>query len=333
MTRESAPRATARPPAGRSRPPAQHPMRPPPPEPTVRGQPPQPQRPERPQQPAPNRPGQADPGTAARPRQDTAAAAGTADVEAPERRGHPGGSHPGGSHAARDQAVRAYRRRGRRRLAVLLGSVLGAAWLAYLLLLGSAFGARTVDVAGAGLLSADEVRAAAGVPAGHPLLRLDLGAVADRVRALPPVAEVVVQRSWPSTVTIRITERVPLAYAPAGAAGTGAQLVDATGLWFATVAAPPPGLPRLHAADGAATAAAAAVLATLADPAHQGVRAELVSVQADSPLDIRLGLRGERTVRWGSAEASPRKAGVLAVLLSQPGTVYDVASPELPTIR
>jgi len=226
--------------------------------------------------------------------------------------------------------VRAYRRRGLRRLGVLLGSVLGAVWLCYLLLFSSVLGARTIDVAGTAVLSADEVRAAAGVSGGHPMLRLDTGAVADRVRGLAPVAGVQVQRSWPSTLVIRITERVPLAFVRVP---DGARLVDATGFGFATVAQPPPGLPELYAGSSEATVAAAGVLAALAAPAHERLRTELVAVRADGPFDVQLTLRGERTVRWGSATESDRKAAVLAVLLSQPGKVYDVASPDLPTIR
>jgi cell division protein FtsQ len=213
---------------------------------------------------------------------------------------------------------------------VLLAGVLGAAWLAYLLLLSAVLGVRSVDVVGTGVLSADEVRAAAGVAAGRPMLRLDVDAVADRVRGLPAVHAVQVERTWPSTVTIRITERVPLAFAPVPG---GVRLVDATGLEFATVAAWPPGLPELRASSSEATAAAAGVLVALARPGHDGLRAELVAVHADSPFDVRLVLRGDRTVRWGSVEGSDRKAAVLAVLLSQRGQIYDVASPDLPTIR
>jgi cell division protein FtsQ len=216
---------------------------------------------------------------------------------------------------------------------VLLAGVVAVAWLAYLLLLSAVLGVRSVDVVGAGVLSPDEVRAAAGVSAGRPMLRLDVDAVADRVRGLPPVHAVQVERSWPSTVTIRITERVPLAFAPVR---DGVRLVDATGLEFATVAARPPGLPELpelRASNAEATAAAVGVLMALARPDHEGLRAELVAVHADSPFDVRLTLRGNRTVRWGSVDGSDRKAAVLAVLLTQRGTIYDVASPDLPTIR
>jgi len=129
---------------------------------------------------------------------------------------------------------------------------------------------------------------------------------------------------------MHVTERVPVAFEPTG---TGARLVDGGGLFFATVPAPPPGLPELHATEGPPARAAAMVITALGDPAREALRAQIVAVSADSPADVRLHLRGDRTVRWGSAADSDRKALVLAVLLSQPGKIYDVASPDLPTIR
>lgn len=216
------------------------------------------------------------------------------------------------------------------RLAVLVLVLVSLAVLAYLLLTGSLLGVRSVAVAGTIVLTDDQVRAAAAVPIGQPMLGLDPAALAERVATLAPVAQVRVERSWPSTVLLQVTERVPVAFEPTG---TGARLVDGGGLFFATVPTPPLGLPELHAMDGEPAQAAATVIAVLAGPAHQALRAELIAVSADSPADVRLRLRGDRTVRWGSAADSDRKAMVLAVLLSQPGQIYDVASPDLPTIR
>jgi cell division protein FtsQ len=216
------------------------------------------------------------------------------------------------------------------RLAVLVVVLLSLAGLTYLLLSGSVLGVRSVAVTGTSVLTDDQVRAAAAVPAGQPMLLLDSAAVAERVTTLAAVTRVRVERSWPSAVILHVTERVPVAFEPTEA---GVRLIDSGGLSFATVPAPPPGLPELHAAGGAPARAAAAVVTALADPAHQALRAEIVSVSADSPTDVRLRLRGDRAVRWGSDADSDRKAAVLAVLLSQPGAVYDVASPDLPTIR
>jgi cell division protein FtsQ len=232
--------------------------------------------------------------------------------------------------AAPAATAKAHRRRGLRRLAVVAAAVLALLGFGYLLLVSPVLGASSVEVTGTALTTPDGVRAAAAIPPGHPLLRLDTDAVAERVRALPPVLTVSVQRSWPTGVVITVTERTPLAFVTATG---GAGLVDSTGSVFATVPVPPPGLPKLDATEPEATGAAAAVLAVLAEPHRHGLWAELVEIRAEHPADLQLVMRGNRTVRWGSVEASARKADVLAALLTQPGNVYDVASPELPTIR
>ncbi len=48
---------------------------------------------------------------------------------------------------------------------------------------------------------------------------------------------------------------------------------------------------------------------------------------------IALQLRNGRTVRWGSADGSADKARVLAVLLGQTASFYDVSVPGQPVIR
>jgi cell division protein FtsQ len=83
----------------------------------------------------------------------------------------------------------------------------------------------------------------------------------------------------------------------------------------------------------AATVAALTVLAGL----PEWLRVQLRSITAKSPADVVLGLdtgrRGNaREVRWGGAEDSDRKVAVLGPLLTQPGKIYDVSSPTLPTI-
>src|SRR5216110_1259530 len=55
-------------------------------------------------------------------------------------------------------------------------------------------GVREVTVRGASLISADEVRAAAGIRVGTPLASLDLGTVRRRVATLPAVRSATVER-------------------------------------------------------------------------------------------------------------------------------------------
>jgi cell division protein FtsQ len=75
------------------------------------------------------------------------------------------------------------------------------------------------------------------------------------------------------------------------------------------------------------------VLAGLPQP----LRAQVLVVAARSPADVVLRLStgqggNGREVRWGGVEQGDRKASVLGPLLTQPGKIYDVSSPTLPTV-
>ena len=47
------------------------------------------------------------------------------------------------------------------------------------------------------------------------------------------------------------------------------------------------------------------------------------------PLDLTDG----RSVVWGTTDRTAEKAEKLAALLTQPGRVYDVSTPDLPTVK
>lgn len=201
--------------------------------------------------------------------------------------------------------------------------------LAWVLLGSSLLEARSVQVIGTREeLTAEEVAAVAAVPLGAPLLRLDTEEIEARVAAVPRVAAVQVSRTLGGTVRIAVTERNPIAVRPAP---DGVYLIDVTGTDYAKVADAPSGLPELLVArigpGDKATSAAITVLTGLPGP----LRTQVLSVAADSPADVVLRLGDGREVRWGGVEAGERKAAVLGVLLTQPGRVYDVSSPDLPT--
>jgi cell division protein FtsQ len=214
-------------------------------------------------------------------------------------------------------------------------AVLAVAAAAIWAVLGSSlFDVRSVQVAGARELPVDEVRAAAAVALGTPMLRLDTKRIEARVAAVPRVATVQVRRVLDGTVWIELSERAPVAIVRRG---NGVHLVDATGTDYAAVPLGPPGLPELRVARvgprDAATVAALTVLTGLPQP----LRAQVLVVTARSPADVVLrldtGQGGDgREVRWGGVEQGDRKASVLGPLLTQPGKIYDVSSPTLPTI-
>lgn len=220
-------------------------------------------------------------------------------------------------------------RRYQRQIALVLGVgvLVGVAWLMYV---SSVFGVRTVQVEGTRLLSAQEVRDAADVAPGIALARLDTDAVADRVRTLAPVASVTVSRDWPRQVRIVVAERVAVAAVRQGGRISG---MDAEGVLFRTYPRVPARLPLVDAeglediGEDEALREAAEVVASLAP---QIVRRVAV-VEVVSRDDITLVLQDEDRVTWGSAEDSDRKAEVLAALLAQPASVYDVSVPAQPT--
>jgi cell division protein FtsQ len=186
---------------------------------------------------------------------------------------------------------------------------------------------RRFEVTGSSIVSAAQVIGVAAVPLGTPLARVDTGAVAGRVRTLAPVASVEVSRSWPSTLVIALTERVPVAVV---AQPSGDFLVlDDTGTVFDQVVTPPEAtLPIVVTAPGPtdpATLAALRVLAALT-PA---LRAAAAAVVASSAQDIQVRLRDGRVVVWGDASASPRKAQVATALLGRAAHRIDVSTPDV----
>src|SRR5699024_10712000 len=92
-------------------------------------------------------------------------------------------------------------------------AALGLVWvpvLGYGELLPPLLGVRAVDVEGPEHVSAARVRDTASVEAGKSLLRVDTSAVRDRVEGLEELADVEVSRSWPATIVISVTERIPI---------------------------------------------------------------------------------------------------------------------------
>jgi cell division protein FtsQ len=185
-------------------------------------------------------------------------------------------------------------------------------------------GVAEVRVTGTRLISPGEVRAAARVAPGTPLIRVDARAVGRRVGQLPPVARATVTRGWPRTLVVRVVERVPAATVPMG--GRYA-VVDRTGVVFDWAGQRPPALPvlKVNAPGGndPTTRAGLTVLGIL--PAE--LRDQLVDVVAEAPARIRLELRDGRQIVWGDATQNDAKVRVALALLPGDQPVIDVSAP------
>lgn len=208
--------------------------------------------------------------------------------------------------------------------AVALGVITVGVLVAYFT---PVLGVTEVQVSGTRTVPPEQVRAEAAVPLGESVLRLDTGAIRDRLGEDPRVAAADVSVAWPSSVQVAVTERVPAAFV---AKPGGVRLADANGVLFADAPAPPPGLLeiRVPAPDPVSTRAAMGVLAQLPPE----LRAQVQAVSVPSARDVHLQLAGNREVVWGEPDDSARKAAVLPLLMTRQGHVYDVTSPSLATV-
>lgn len=212
---------------------------------------------------------------------------------------------------------------------VVLVTFIGVVAVIYIVFFTGVFGVRQVDVTGIKGLTADEVRAAAAVEMGRPLIRLDTDEIAERVSHLPRVWHVSVERSWPTTVTITVDERGPVGYV---SKPDGAHMVDASGVDFAVIPEPPTGLPVLDLATPAPGDPATKAVVEVLGRIPQQLRGMVTGLGAKTAGSVQLALTDGRVVKWGNSADSERKAMVLAALLTRPGKTYDVSAPDLPTV-
>jgi cell division protein FtsQ len=240
----------------------------------------------------------------------------------------------------RRRRIEVRRDQGRRRLRLVL------ALLAVLLLTAGTWtvaGSPLADVdrvrvVGAEHTPAAEVARATAVRRGTPMVKVDEGRAARRVEGLPWVATAEVDREWPSTVVVTVTERTPTAVTRTHA-GEWA-LVDAAGRVLGVVAEAPPGLAVLEglppAAEPGATldggAAPLTVVAALTPELRARVRA--VVTVAGEQVELRLTPRG--TVRLGRPTDLAAKLRALERVLAQVDTrdlaVLDVRLPSSPVL-
>jgi cell division protein FtsQ len=205
--------------------------------------------------------------------------------------------------------------------------VAGVAWA---LLDSRFFVVRTVEVTGTHLVTNAEVRSAAAIQPGIPLIRVNGAAVARRVEQLQQVQSAQVTRQWPDRVTISVTERTPALAVPSG---TGYQLIDKYGVAVQAASRPPRGMPTLELPAGSgpvsslrgspAVFAAAVVIHEL----PRRLAGSVAAVQAPNASEVTVKLTGGITIVWGGTDRPAAKAAELAVLMRTHARTYDVSAP------
>ncbi|MEP6659971.1 MAG: FtsQ-type POTRA domain-containing protein [Acidimicrobiales bacterium] len=231
---------------------------------------------------------------------------------------------------------------GRRRLhrLAILGVLLAVVVLVAVLARSPLVSVQTVDIDGAARTPGDAVTQAVGAVKGHPIYAVNAGAIQHRLEALPWVREAHIERHWPRTLRITITERVAVAVAPA--ADGSLRLLDAEGRVLDVAAAAPPGLvevvgPIAPGAPGSSVDAAARGALQVAAALPPTLMGKVVQAEWNDRGEVRLGLAPRGRVLVGPPTQLTEKLLALDTLLSNvdPATIgeVDVRAPEAPTIR
>lgn len=229
------------------------------------------------------------------------------------------------------------RRAGRalllRRLMWTAAVVGGAAVLVWALAFSPLLALRTGDVTVSGSdgsVEAADVRDALSAHAGTSLVRLDVTALGDEVAGdLVRVKSAAVTRSWPHGLAVALTMRVPVAQHRTEA---GYEVLDGEAVVLETTEQPQSGLAEITAADDAAlTQEQVGAVAEAVGSLDTQTRQQVASGSATTTGQVTLMLSSGARVVWGDSADSALKAEVLAVLLGQPASTYDVSSPHSPT--
>jgi cell division protein FtsQ len=211
----------------------------------------------------------------------------------------------------------------------VVGLVAGIAWA----LLGSKLlVVRSVVITGTHLVPASQVRAAAAIGTGVPMIRVDTGAAASRVEAITQVQSAQVSKSWPDRIVITVRERTPVLAVMGPASGSGAgqfALIDAAGVVVRSVPVKPAGMPAygtsaaLAALRGSPSVAAAV---TVLHEVPAWIARAAVTVTASSPQNVTLGLSNGVTIVWGSTARASAKTAEIYALMPTGAHYYDVSA-------
>lgn len=191
---------------------------------------------------------------------------------------------------------------------------------------------RSISVAGTHLVTREQVLAAADVPLGTPLMRVNTAQVVKRVEAIRQVASASVTKDWPDHLSITVRERVPVV--AVRMAGGGYDLVDPAGVIVRWSAAQPPALPLfLTSLSGTALrgdpalAQTSAVLAELPSWLSKSVAEVAATGTASADEQVSLYLRDHTTVVWGGPDRPAEKSRELTILMHDPAHYFDVSAP------
>jgi cell division protein FtsQ len=186
------------------------------------------------------------------------------------------------------------------------------------------FIAQGVTVTGNSRLTVEQISAVAAVPIGNSLMSINTAAMTEQLMELTEIKVVTVERGWPHTILINVTERTPIAVA---ATLSGFNLIDSEGKNAGRVAAPPPGLLVISAVPES-KAMLGAITTLAAIPAQW----QLIELAAATQDNIVATLGTGAVITFGSSERAADKVEVAQALLEKGYSVINVSAPDAATV-
>lgn len=247
---------------------------------------------------------------------------------------HLAGTGLASARARFDLRAEAARRRPRLLAGLAVGLLLVLGLVAWLGWFSTVLPATTVEVRGVAATTVARVRGVAAVPLGGPLLRVDTGAVGERLVAAREWTQISVSRSLPGTVVIELKPRTAVLVVRNSQGQL--EVVDGDGYAFSTVTAAPTGVPLVTSGSGRMTASGVAAAFSVMQSLEPGLRSSVsnLAVSASDQVTFSLQTTGRsKAVVWGGAAQGATKARLTKILMGQPGSVIDVSDPDSPVTR
>jgi cell division protein FtsQ len=211
---------------------------------------------------------------------------------------------------------------------VVLGLLAGGVWLVEF---SPVLVTRTVRVEGVPQGDVAGIVRQAAVPMGTPLVKVDTATISRRVIQSVALAKVTVSRSYPNTVLILATRRVPVLAVknPQGQV----QVVDSQGVAYATVGSAPKGVPLVDTVEDPSSLESLRAAMTVLQALSPQQRSQVSNVTVKGPNMVTFKL-GSVTVLWGGASEPELKVQVMTALMRQKDVrTIDVSAPRTPVVR
>ena len=200
--------------------------------------------------------------------------------------------------------------------------------LAWVLGWSSLLTVRTIQIEGIApksALNGKQLIAESGIRVGEKMARAHISTLSELKAKYPKIESIALKRSWPSTVTLVVKEKIAIAAVYVNGVY---QLYGEDGLPFARVATPPSDLPVITGRETAGIKAAVSIYRSL--PADLDSQIATLTARTNDLIEFTIG---ETRITWGSSDDSATKIKVLRVLLKTPAKKIDVSAPLSPTTR